>query len=108
VNKPDYTAHFSVSDYAAEIERFIGSKVLDYVIYNTDEPPVSLLDKYMRDGETIVGFDLDELDMMHYHAVGLPLIAQDPITNGPHDAARSLIRHDDARLARQLMSIYFE
>lgn len=111
VTKPNQTDGFKVHDYASEIERFIGSDVLDYVIYNTDEPPKNLADKYMHDGENIVEFDLEVMDASHYRAVGLPLIAKEVGPTNMADKiahARSLIRHDQASISRQLMSIYYE
>ncbi len=56
MTKPGQTDGFMVHDYVEEIERFIGASVVDYVIFNTDEPPKQLLDKYVRDGEFIVEF----------------------------------------------------
>lgn len=111
VTKPDQTDGFMVHNYAAEIERFIGAPLLDYVIYNTDEPPRTLLEKYVHEGEKIVGFDLERLELARYKAIGLPLVANDPIEQRKHDAiakGRSLIRHDADAVARQLMRIYFE
>lgn len=110
VTKPGQTDGFMVHDYADEIERFIGEPVLDVVIYNTDEPPKSTLDKYMQDGEFIVEFDLDVLDGKHYQAVGVPLISHQASTFSPHDriaSTRSLIRHEPDRVAREIMKLYF-
>lgn len=111
VTKPHQTDGFKVHDYADEIERFIGAQVLDYIIFNTDEPTPTMLTKYTHDGEFIVEFDLDVMSKKHYQAIGLPLIATEPIQHKSGDAialARSLIRHDNDVLARQLMRIYFE
>ncbi len=108
VTKPNQTDGFGVANYAAEIERFVGKPVLDYVIYNTDEPADRLLDRYTHDGEKIVQFDLNELSKMHYTAVGRPLIAKTPITHDAGDkiaAERSLIRHDSDVLARELINL---
>lgn len=110
VTKPDQTDDFMVHDFAAEIERFIGANVLDYVIFNTDEPPKSLLKKYTHEGEYIVEFDLDHMHGCHYQANGLPLIDETPVQTSAADKIarhRSLIRHDSDRLARELMRIYF-
>ena len=112
VTKPHQTDNFTVSDYASEIERFIGSQVLDYVLYNTDTPSPSLLDRYTHAGEKLIDFDLDTLAKSHYRAIGLPLIDQAKDTTViKSDAiahARSLIRHDGRAVSRQLMSLYFE
>ncbi len=110
VTKPNQTDGFRVHDYADEIERFIGAEVLDYVIYNTDEPVKSLLEKYTHADEKIIEFDLGAMETKHYHAVGLPLVAQEPPKTEAGDAiasSRSLIRHDGRAISRQLMSIYF-
>lgn len=111
VTKPNQTDGFGVDDYAQEIERFIGEPLLNYVIYNTDEPPKTLLEKYVHEGEKLVKFDLERLEAQRYKAIGLPLIATEPIPQRQHDAialSRSLIRHDADAVARQLMRIYFE
>lgn len=111
VTKPNQTDGFKVHDYASEVERFIGAPLLDYVIYNTDEPPRTLLEKYIHEGEKLVEFDLERFEKCHYQAAGLPLIATDPIPQRQDDAiakSRSLIRHDTDAVSRQLMRIYFE
>lgn len=111
VTKPKQTDEFLVHDYADEIERFTGGRVLDYVVFNTDEPTEAMLRSYMRDGEFIVGFDLEVMTKKHYKHIGLPLIDTRPVSSDPNDAVankRSLIRHDSDLLSRQLMRIYFE
>lgn len=112
VTKPYQTDGFMVHDYASEIERFVGAEILDYVLYNTDTPPPTLLAKYTHDGERLVEFDLDVLEKAHYRAIGLPLIDN---TKQPEQAegdaianTRSLIRHDARAVSRRLMSLYFE
>jgi uncharacterized cofD-like protein len=110
VTKPNQTDNFFVHDYAEEIERWIGVNRLDYVVYNTDEPSPFLLERYIRDGEKIVDFDLEVFETKSYRAIGLPLIDKDPVSRNPNDmiaTARTLIRHDSDRLARELMHIYF-
>lgn len=108
VTKPNQTDGFMVHDYASEITRFIGADVLDFVIYNTDEPPANLIDKYMHEGEKIVEFDLDILAKQKYRAIGLPLISKhSSIVNKADKIAnvRSLIRHDQTSVAKELLEI---
>jgi uncharacterized cofD-like protein len=108
VTKPKQTDGFMVHDYADEIERFIGAKRLDVVVYNTDEPPPSLLKKYTHDGEFIVEFDLETMEKRHYKAIGLPLIDAAPVAAKPGDAiahARTLIRHDTDVLAKVILGL---
>ena len=112
VTKPYQTDGFMVHDYADEIERFVGTKVLDYVLYNTDTPPPSLLAKYTHEGEKLVEFDLERLETAHYRAIGLPLIDNakqfEHAESDAIAASRSLIRHDARAVSRRLMSLYFE
>lgn len=110
VTKPNQTDGFNVIDYAGEIERFVGAPVLDYVIFNTDEPTSAMLKKYTHDGEFPVEFDLEVMEGVHYKTIGAPLIATEPVQHSASDAIshnRSLIRHDGDEVARQLMKIYF-
>lgn len=111
VTKPNQTDDFTVSDYADEIERFCAvGEIIDYVIFNTDEPTKQMRDKYVRDGEYMLEFDLDAMDTKHYRAVGLPLIDKTPVEIDKNDRiahVRSLIRHDSDAVAREIMKIYF-
>ncbi len=112
VTKPGQTDGFSVVDQVDEIERFINkNRVLDFVIYNTDEPTKTTYEKYVRDGELMLPFDLEELESRKYRAVGLPLIDKTPVVVDPNDKigskVRSLIRHNNDRVAREVMKVYF-
>lgn len=111
VTKPDQNNGYTVSDFAAEIERFAGVE-LDYVLYNNHRPPADLIEKYAHDGEFLVDWDEDELENMHYRAVGKRLIANGGWVNknaasDPLASQRSLIRHDADKVARELMRIFF-
>ncbi len=67
-------------------------------------------DKYVREGEHMIDFDLDDMDHKSYRAVGLPLIDKSPVpidTNDKISHSRSLIRHDSDVVAREIMKIYF-
>ena len=110
VTKPLQTDDFFVHDYVSEIERFIGAQVIDYVIYNTDEPTPAMLRKYSHEGEFMVEFDLEKLSQQKYKAIGLPLIATTSISEeiknaDPIGHSRSLIRHNNDILARELVRI---
>lgn len=110
VTKPGQTDGFKVHDFADEIERFIGAPVLDFVLYNTEQPGTELLEKYNRDKEFGVSYDKEELAKRHYKAKGHNLIstvvpklkASDKIAHN-----RSFIRHNSDVIARQLMKLYF-
>jgi uncharacterized cofD-like protein len=109
INKPGQTDDFTVSDYAAEIERFAGTKFLDFVIYNNEKPSNYLLKKYAKEGETPVAVDLPKLEKKHYHIRGANLLATKAWQNPSKKdkLKRSLIRHDSDKIARQIMRIFF-
>lgn len=110
VTKPGQTDDFDVADFAAEIERF-GDFKLDYVLYNDDKPSKHLLERYAKDGEFWVHYDTDELDTMHYQAIGGHFVSKErhraATTADPIGSTRTLIRHDAVAIAKQLMRIYF-
>lgn len=108
VTKPGQTDHFAVSDFAAEIERFIGASRLDYVIYNTDLPDKNLLARYAADGELPVAIDHEKLEKASYHAIGKPLLTAHHGQKTSAGTPRTLIRHDSDAIAREIMKIYFE
>jgi uncharacterized cofD-like protein len=108
VTKEGQTAGFTVSDHASEIERFAGSKCLDYVIYNEEQPDEATLERYKAEGAYLVKHDDETLAQAHYKAIGGHFIggmaeehAADilPVT-------RSLIRHDAERVVKALLDEY--
>lgn len=110
VTKPGQTSGFMVHDFADEIERFVGAPVLDFVLYNNEQPDKGLLEKYMRDKEFGVEFDKDQLAIRHYKSKGMSLISRDIPDANKSDkiaASRTLIRHDSDIIARQIMKLYF-
>lgn len=96
VNKPNHTTNFAVSDYAQEIERFTAPGILDYVLYNTDQPSPELLNKYALDAEYPVRIDREALEIAHYQAIGGSFLSHKPIRRNANDSfiVRSLIRHN--------------
>ena len=111
VNKPRHTMGFKVEDYAAEIERIIGARVLDYVIYNTQTPSPETLAKYLKDREIPVEFDIEVLQKKHYKAVaGEFLYKGKALKRDVNDTLpdRSLIRHDQEAVCRAIMKIYWD
>ena len=108
VTKPKQTDGFTVSDYAEEIERFMGFSGLDVVIYNTDNPDGELQEKYTHQGEHMVAIDSQRLEAAHYTSIGKPLVAMEPIVLSSADPiahTRSLIRHDSDHLAEEILKI---
>lgn len=109
VTKPGQTDNFSVVDFADEIERF-GKFELDYVLYNDTKPSKALLDRYAKEGEFWVDYDLEALASQHYKAIGGKFVSNEhPKTSNSDPIAhtRTLIRHDHDAVSKQLMRLYF-
>lgn len=111
VTKPGQTDGFTVSDFAEEIERFANCSI-DYVLYNTSKPSTELLDKYAKEGELPVEFDLNHLKKQHFKAKGGNFLSGDfsasnSGSSDPLAATRTFIRHDADSIARALMKLYF-
>lgn len=109
VTKPGQTDGFTVSDFAGEIERFVGMKFLDHVLYNTREPSHDLLKKYASQGEYWVQVDESILGRSHYQAVGAELVGDIFKPEAKKDLMRrTLIRHDSDAVARAIEGVYHD
>lgn len=110
VTKPGQTDGYSVSDFAAEIERLAGRSFLDAVVFNTRQPEASLMERYAGAGELAVAYDPATLEDAHYRAYGTDVLAgtvwQNTSTADPMAAARTLIRHDPIVVARSIIDLY--
>jgi len=108
VVKPGQTNGLSVADHAAEIERFGGSALLDYVLYNDSQPSPELMRRYASDQEFLVEIRPAEFKAVHYKAIGRPLIADEEVKVSPSDRLahhRSLIRHDAKAVAVEIVEL---
>ncbi len=109
VTKPGQTDGFKVHDYVREIERFIGSKTVDYVIYNNHKPSDELLHRYAKAGEFAVEYDPKAFEHHHALPIGENLVSSNIPKLKPSEQLipRTLIRHDSDKVARLIMRIYF-
>jgi uncharacterized cofD-like protein len=109
VTKPGQTDGLKVHDFVKEIERFIGSKTVDYVIYNQKQPTAALLRKYAQAGEFAVEFDEGAMELSGYEAIGEDLISDTipKLKASEQLIPRTLIRHDSDKVARLIMRVYF-
>ncbi len=107
VNKPNHTYNYYVHDYANEIERFAGDKILDYVLYNIDQPDAALLAKYALEEEYPVLVDDDKLENADYHAISGNFLSRLEHRRNQQDIfiKRSLIRHDGEAVAQKLLQL---
>ncbi len=106
VNKPNHTFEYAVHDYASELERFAGRAVLDYVLYNTDQPSKKLLEAYALENELPVTVDHSALGRATYKSIGGKFLSHSEELQDKHDVIpRSFIRHDEAAIATALMQL---
>jgi len=99
MNRRGQTSNFKVSDYLAELERFIGEDIFDYVIVNNQKPPQELIELYAAEG------DLVENDLKDGRIRAASLLGE--LSRGAKKdlIKRNLIRHDSKKLASELMKI---
>jgi uncharacterized cofD-like protein len=108
VTKQGQTEGFSVADHASEIERFIGADVLDYVLYNHQEPSESLRERYKQEHAFLVEINKTQLKAAHYEAIGGEFLGE---MAAEHDGdtlpvTRSLIRHDSSAIAAAIIRLH--
>lgn len=107
VSKPGQTNDMTVADHAAEIERFAGGQVLDFVLYNTGQPEQALFERYAKTGELLVDSNKAQFASAHYKAIGADLLAHDEmrptkVAGDKLAAHRSFIRHNGGAIAKAL------
>jgi uncharacterized cofD-like protein len=106
VNKPNHTAGFAVHDYANEVERFIGTGQLDFVLYNKDMPSDNRMRAYALEGEEPVHVNEAELEAQTYKAIGGNFLSHKKTKHDPRSPIQhSLIRHDGNAVATSLVEL---
>lgn len=107
VTKRGQTDNFTVVDHASEIERFAGAKVLDYVVYNQQQPSPELAKRY-RETEGSYVVEAGPLKTQPYTAVGGAFLGAMALlhTSDTLPVTRSLIRHDTNAIATAIMELY--
>ncbi len=108
VSKQGQTDGFTVSDHAAEIERFAGGPFLDYVLYNQEAPTEEIARRYKEEGGYVTVADIENLSTKHYEAVGGNFLGTMAVANGADTliGKRSLIRHDAQAVAKLIFGLY--
>ncbi|HWT40459.1 MAG TPA: gluconeogenesis factor YvcK family protein [Dongiaceae bacterium] len=108
VSKQGQTDNFTVSDHAAEIERFAGRHFLDYVLYNQQAPSEEIARRYEEEGGYVTIADVDKLMDMPYEAVGGNFLGAMASLNSADTLIghRSLIRHDATAVAKLILDLY--
>lgn len=104
VNKPRETEGFSVDDHVQAIEKYLGAKTIEYVLYNVDEPSPELLERYTSEGEYPVTYDKQKFRKTHYRAIPGKFLSHVSPRRARNDTLlqRSFIRHDAEAVARAI------
>ncbi len=110
VSKQGQTDGFTVSDHAAEIERFAGVEFLDYVLYNQQAPTEEVAKRYEEEGGYVTRADIETLASQRYEAVGGNFLGEMAAVNKGDSLIghRSLIRHDAKAVAKLILELYNE
>lgn len=100
MNRRGQTTKYKVSDYLAEMERFIGEDIFDYILVNNRNPPKELIDIYAEEGDLVIN------DLKDDRIRPAALLGEIKSSGIKKDLIkRSLIRHDSKKLAQELMNI---
>jgi uncharacterized cofD-like protein len=104
INKPLQTDNWHVVDYIKQLERHLGDKTIDMVLYNNQPIALALLKKYAADGELPVDIAPSRFAEVNARAIGARLVSTDIVSQGPVDVdiRRSFIRHDGVAVAEEL------
>jgi len=104
MTKKEHTRNYSVADYTAAAEKYLGEPV-EIVVYNSKKPSSRLLRKYAREGDTLTSWDkLPKRRIL----VAADLLSKrpSPITKiGTPSKEASLVRHDPSKLAKLIATI---
>jgi len=110
VTKQGQTTNFTVSDHAGEIERFVSTAFLDYVLYNEQLPTNNIARKYKDENAYLVKIDKLQLAKASYKSIpGNFLGEMATKANKKSDklsVKRSLIRHDADAVAKALILLF--
>lgn len=108
VSKKGQTDNFTVSDHAAEIERFAGTPFLDYVLYNDEVPSDDTARLYEAEGGYVTEVDTGALEAAHYYSLAGHFLGKMAATRSGDSlpVIRSLIRHDANAVAKSILEVY--
>lgn len=106
VTKHGQTDGFSVEDHVREIERFASTECIDTVLYNTEQPPKEIADRYVEEQAYLVARD-DSERRISISYVGEELLGAIATPNAADKlpVVRSLIRHDYEKLGAAIIAV---
>lgn len=108
VNKNGHTEKFSLDDYVDSLEKYIGSKRIDFVTFNSKKPNPKLIERYESQKELLIRFDPASRSKRSYRVLRSDILSSKKVSFSPSDVLakqRAFIRHDSDKLAKTLMMI---
>jgi uncharacterized cofD-like protein len=102
MTKSGQTTDMGVAEHVAELKKYIG-RGPDVVLVNTTQYPDELKQKYAKDNEYPVNFNIETNGC---RVIPADLLATEAVQTTSGDVLkRSLIRHDSRKLARKLIEL---
>jgi 2-phospho-L-lactate transferase/gluconeogenesis factor (CofD/UPF0052 family) len=98
MTQPGETEGYDVLDHVNAILKHSTGDFLDYVIANTEEIPIDVLEKYIMDGSKPVLKGIHDQEVLN--SKNIKLIGSNLI-----DIRKDYIRHDNIELSKLLMEI---
>lgn len=104
MTKKEHTRDYSVADYTAAVEKYLGGPV-DVVIYNNKQPSENLLERYARKGDTPTSWEHlpEDRELVGTNVLSSAETKFEKIGTPSKEA--SLVRHDPARLAAAIAKV---
>lgn len=107
MTKPGHTDGWHVANFVNVLGEYIGEDTIDYVLYNNQDPPEDLIQKYAAEGERPVAHNPERFTEITAKSIGVSLVAGEVASQDPHDKTirRTLIRHDARKIAQMLLKL---
>jgi len=98
MTEPGETDGYTVSEHIHELFKHTGQKLFDYSLVNNKSVPKGVLDRYIKDGAEPVREDSEKISDLGVEIIHAQII----------DTRNNWVRHDSNKLARELLSVFYE
>lgn len=103
MNKKGKTDNFTVKQHIEEMERYLNTSIFDYILYNTENPALELLEKYAFEGDII---KYEEEILKDTKCIPIKAFSSELKEIQKGDLIkRNLIRHDSDKLAKIIIEV---
>lgn len=97
MTQPGETSNLTLEEHIQVLESYLGKQVLDVVVINNEDVPLSYMQKYEAEGATLLSVQKDHPLWENIRRIELPLIKV--------HKDKKIIRHDPEKLAKCIFSI---